>query len=334
MPQLSVIVPVYKVEKYLARCVDSILNQTFSDLEVILVDDGSPDNCPAMCDELAKVDKRIRVIHKENGGLSSARNAGMRIAQGKYIGFVDSDDDVEPDMYETMLEAAENHDADFVMSDYFRISADGTRSLVSKSIRAGAYGKEEIRKEIYPALIMGENMDYGPILSACICIYNREFLRKNSISFADDVKWSEDNLFSSYVGYCADRFVYLKGQGLYHYYQNPGTITTSYRPGAWSVYKRMNEYLVEFFSSKSDFDFSRQLKLHMIYYACNCVNAECRYAENTKDAKKRMGDILRDPKLKEAFCRFNFSGLPVKLKIQLWLMKYKCTGILAAIIRG
>ena len=106
MPQISVIVPVYKVEQYLKRCVDSILHQTFSDLEVILVDDGSPDNCPAMCDELAKADKRIRVIHKENGGLSSARNAGMKIAQGKYIGFVDSDDDVEPDMYETMLEAA------------------------------------------------------------------------------------------------------------------------------------------------------------------------------------------------------------------------------------
>ena len=334
MPQISVIVPVYKVEKYLKRCVDSILHQTFSDLEVILVDDGSPDNCPAMCDELAKADKRIRVIHKENGGLSSARNAGMRIAQGKYIGFVDSDDDVESEMYETMLEAAENHDADFVMSDYIRVSADGTRSLFSKNIRAGVYEKEDIRKEIYPALIMDENVDYGPLLSVCHCLYNRDFLEKNTIMFADDVKWSEDNLFSSYVGYCAGRFVYLKGQGLYHYYQNPETITTGYRPGAWNVYKRMNDYLEEFFSSKNDFDFSRQLKLHMIYYACNTVNMECSNAENTKDAKKRMNEILCDPKLKEAFCHFAFTGLPVKLKIQFRLMKYKCTGILAAIIRG
>ena len=334
MPQISVIVPVYKVETYLKRCVDSILHQTFSDLEVILVDDGSPDQCPDMCDELAKADKRIRVIHKENGGLSSARNAGMRIAQGKYIGFVDSDDDVEPDMYETMLEAVEKNSADFVMSDYIRVSADGTRSLVSKSIRAGVYEKEDIIKEIYPALIMDENVDYGPLLSVWHCLYNRDFLEKNGISFADDVKWSEDNLFSSYVGYCADRFVYLKGQGLYHYYNNPGTITTSYRPGSWNVYKRMNDYLEEFFSSKNDFDFSRQLKLHMIYYACNTVNMECSNAENTKDAKKRMNEILCDPKLKEAFCHFAFTGLPVKLKIQLRLMKYKCTGILAAIIRG
>lgn len=88
MPEISIIVPVYKVEKYLDRCVKSILAQTFTDFELILVDDGSPDNCPKMCDEWAKKDERIRVIHKENGGVSSARNAGLRVAVGKYIGFV------------------------------------------------------------------------------------------------------------------------------------------------------------------------------------------------------------------------------------------------------
>ena len=92
MDLISVIVPVYKVEKYLDRCVESIVNQTYKNLEIILVDDGSPDNCPAMCDAWAKKDSRIKVIHKENGGLSDARNAGMRLASGEYICFVDSDD--------------------------------------------------------------------------------------------------------------------------------------------------------------------------------------------------------------------------------------------------
>ena len=103
--KISVIVPVYKVEKYLERCVDSIINQTYKNLEIILVDDGSPDNCGAMCDEFAKKDERIKVIHKENGGLSSARNAGLDIATGDYIAFVDSDDRITSDAYENLVSA-------------------------------------------------------------------------------------------------------------------------------------------------------------------------------------------------------------------------------------
>lgn len=106
MPTISVIVPVYKAEQYLVRCVESIRNQTFSDLEIILVDDGSPDNCGAICDEYAAKDTRITVIHKENGGLSDARNVGLDIARGEYIGFVDSDDWIYPKMYEVLYRSA------------------------------------------------------------------------------------------------------------------------------------------------------------------------------------------------------------------------------------
>ena len=100
---ISVIIPIYKVERYLNECVSSVVNQTYKNLEIILVDDGSPDGCPQMCDEWAKRDSRIRVIHKENGGLSDARNAGMDIATGEYVAFVDSDDYIAPTMYETLV---------------------------------------------------------------------------------------------------------------------------------------------------------------------------------------------------------------------------------------
>lgn len=102
-PLISVIVPIYNVEQYIERCVDSIINQTYKNLEIILVDDGSPDNCPQICDEYAKKDNRIKVIHKENGGLSDARNAGMKIATGDYISFIDSDDWIDTSMFEDML---------------------------------------------------------------------------------------------------------------------------------------------------------------------------------------------------------------------------------------
>lgn len=104
-PLISVIVPIYNVEAYLPRCLDSIVNQTYRNLEIILVDDGSPDNCGAICDEYANRDSRIRVIHKVNGGSSAARNAGLDVARGEYIGFVDSDDIIRPEMYELLLNA-------------------------------------------------------------------------------------------------------------------------------------------------------------------------------------------------------------------------------------
>ena len=114
LPEISVIVPVYKVEPYLRRCVDSILAQTFTDFELILVDDDSTDNCPAICDEYAGKDSRIKVVHKENGGLSSARNAGMEIACGKYYLFCDSDDYVSPYWCETLYNAAIEHQGSFI----------------------------------------------------------------------------------------------------------------------------------------------------------------------------------------------------------------------------
>ena len=112
MPELSIIVPVYKVEPYLRRCIDSILAQTFRDFELILIDDGSPDNCGAICDEYAAKDSRIIVIHQKNQGVSAARNAGLDIAKGTYLGFVDSDDWIEPEMYETMIATAKEKQVD------------------------------------------------------------------------------------------------------------------------------------------------------------------------------------------------------------------------------
>ena len=112
---ISIIVPVYNVEQYLDRCVKSLLQQTYKNLEIILVDDGSPDRCGQMCDNYAKLDSRVLVIHKENGGLSDARNAGLSHAHGEYIAFVDSDDYIEADMISELYNACHNQDADIVV---------------------------------------------------------------------------------------------------------------------------------------------------------------------------------------------------------------------------
>lgn len=124
-PLISVIVPVYNIEKYLERCVESIRNQTYTNLEILLVDDGSTDSSGAMCDSLAKKDERIRVLHKENGGSSSARNAGIAQARGAYLGFVDSDDYISPDMYELLYNAITEYDAEVAQAGRDEIDEQG-----------------------------------------------------------------------------------------------------------------------------------------------------------------------------------------------------------------
>ena len=124
-PLLSIIVPVYKVENYLPKCIDSILAQTFTDFELILVEDGSPDDCPALCDATAEKDARVRVIHQKNGGLSAARNAGLDAARGAWIGFVDSDDYIAPEMYEVLYQAVQSTGADLALCDYAEVDEAG-----------------------------------------------------------------------------------------------------------------------------------------------------------------------------------------------------------------
>lgn len=135
-PQISVIVPVYNVEPYLHKCINSIINQTHKDFELILIDDGSPDSCGLICEDYAKRDRRIKVIHKENGGLSSARNSGIEVAKGKYIAFIDGDDYVHPNMLEVMYNTAEQHSSDMVVCDFVKVNENDDYEInSSKSIK-------------------------------------------------------------------------------------------------------------------------------------------------------------------------------------------------------
>lgn len=171
-PELSIIVPIYKVEKYLDECIQSILHQTFTDFELILVDDGSPDACPQMCDAAAEQDSRVRVIHQKNGGLSAARNTGIEAARGNWLGFVDSDDFVAPDMYEKLYHAAVNAGADCAMCSVQLIHEDGSRmdTLQHWKVYGGGYTGEDILKTI-------TWQNNAPYLVAWNKLYRREVFR-------------------------------------------------------------------------------------------------------------------------------------------------------------
>ena len=148
-PLVSVVVPIYNVEEYLLECVDSIISQSYVNLEIILVDDGSPDNCPALCDEYAKKDKRVQVIHKKNGGLSDARNAGIEKATGKYICFIDSDDYVAKTFIEKLYEALDKNNADMSVCGYKCVHSDGTMKIDERPKEA-VLGENDYWQKINP----------------------------------------------------------------------------------------------------------------------------------------------------------------------------------------
>ncbi len=165
---ISVIVPIYRVEKYLPACIDSILNQTFTDFELILVDDGSPDRCPEICDETAKRDARVRVIHQANQGLSAARNAGIEAARGAWLSFVDSDDYIAPQFYEKLYQTAQRTDADCVMCSVQNVDESG-KPIDSALMRVAdevKTGREVLRK-------IGRD-DVTPYLTAWNKLYRRK----------------------------------------------------------------------------------------------------------------------------------------------------------------
>ena len=141
--KVSVIVPIYKVEKYIKKCIDSLVNQTYKNLEIILVDDGSPDKCGEICDEYAKIDKRIKVLHKKNGGLSDARNKGVEVATGKYVAFVDSDDYVENDYIEYLLELLKRYDADISIILPYKVDERYIDNRKNKKEKIVVYEKED-----------------------------------------------------------------------------------------------------------------------------------------------------------------------------------------------
>lgn len=211
---VSIIIPVYKVEQYLKRCVDSILNQTYPTLEIILVDDGSPDNCPAICDEYAKKDKRIKVIHKENGGLSSARNAGLDIATGGYISFVDSDDWVNIQYIEKLLSLAIQDNADIVIAEH--IKTFGNENVKQQSFFHKIYNNKSALQTLYKNEHVSFTVSWGKL-------YKRDILSKIRFPLQ---KFHEDT-FTTYLIFYASKKIVYTNQILYYYLQRNDSITSS-----------------------------------------------------------------------------------------------------------
>ena len=220
---ISVIVPIYNVKDYLIPCIESIINQIFTDLEIILVDDGSTDGCSEICDKYQEIDSRILVIHKENEGLVSARKAGLKAAHGSYIAYVDGDDWIEPIMYEHMYQELCRQDADIVMCGRYEDTGKISRE-VFHGIPEGRYGKEELINYVYPQMIVGDDFFEWMIFPGLWdklfrrkCVEMFQYMVDNRITMGEDAACTYPCLLN------ADS-IYIIHQCLYHYRQTTSSM--------------------------------------------------------------------------------------------------------------
>ena len=212
---VSVIIPVYRTEQYLGRCIDSVMSQTYSNLEVILVDDGSPDACPQICDSYTNKDPRVKVIHKENGGLSDARNAGIESASGDYIAFVDSDDYIAPQMIQTLLQYVIDKKADISVCNYYKVFENGEKLYHPKTVQEKVMTNLEAMEDIFTASNLCEVITWNKLYAA-------RLFKDTEIRFPVG-KIHEDNFTTYKLFYEAQKVVYIDIP-LYYYRQRNDSI--------------------------------------------------------------------------------------------------------------
>lgn len=303
MSKISVIVPIYNVEKYLDKCVSSIVGQTYSDIEIILVDDGSPDGCPAMCEEWAKRDSRIRVIHKENGGLSSARNAGLDVARGEYISFIDSDDYISERMLESLHGAIERARADICSCGIVNVYEDGTE--VAWNIKDMVGDSEAFLRGLYD--------DSAVPVAACNKLYKKELW--NEMRFPEG-RLCED-AFTTYLLLDKAKLAVQISDGLYYYRIRSGSIMTSgFRPQKMDeeeAWRRNFEFIEKNYPSLRKDAFNFYIQRVAVLLKTFGAEDKARYPEEF--------GYLRSILKKNIFYITVGSGMPVKRRIKL-IMDY------------
>lgn len=250
MKKISIIIPVYNVEKYLNKCLDSIVKQSYKNLEILIIDDGSKDNSLKIAREYEKRDNRIRVFTQKNSGVSSARNLGIKNSTGDYITFVDSDDWLELDMYEKIIDRF-NESIDAVVYSFIREYPNRSEREVIPFEKETILNEEEIYSKWIFNLISGEDERESYIMATIWrCIYRRNIIEEYSILFDNDLSYAEDLIFNlKYFTKC--KKIYIYNEALYHYRFNTNSLVTKYDSELWNKNLKVNEAIKNIFESNN-----------------------------------------------------------------------------------
>lgn len=312
----SVIVPIYKVEKYLQRCIDSVLTQSCKDFELILVDDGSPDNCPEICDANASKHQNIKVIHKENGGLVSARQAGVKVAAGEYVFNLDGDDALLPNALECAKRIITETNADIVSFSHREYCDGYTRDKVNDIVPVGFYNKEDMEKYIYPHILSDKNMkNFAYFL--CGKAIRRTLLVPHQLNVSTKISLGED-VCCMVPCYLDAESIYVDNTPVYLYTIRDGSLTTHFTTKQLEDLTEVIHILSNMLLNNG-LDFNEQLARYSCFmcFSILAAAAEGGYFNYLKELERLILSTVHKDLIKKA----QFEKITVKTKIGVSLMK-------------
>ena len=315
----SVIVPVYKVEAYLKSAIESVLQQTFSDFELILVDDGSPDSCPAICDSFQKTDPRIKVIHKKNGGLASARRAGIKVAQGDFVFNLDSDDLIEPDTLEHAYQIITDTDCDMVSFAYRWVKNGRPVHVSNDGLAEGLYTEREMEVAVFPRLLMDRNMNHVSYYLSGKAV-RRTLLTPHQLNVSESISLGED-LCCVVPCYLHAKSVYISKKEAYLYTVREDSMSKEFNTKQIflieNVIKEISKNSVEKVP-----DFQEQLCRYSCFMCFTVLAsaAEGNFFKSIKTIQENIKNTLNSEKIRLAV----FEKITIKSKITIFLMKKNC----------
>lgn len=333
MKLVSIIVPIYNVEKYLRQCLDSIVNQTYYKLEIILVDDGSTDECANICDEYAKIDHRIHVIHKKNAGLGMARNSGLEIANGDFVLYVDSDDWLENTMVEKLLIAIEQEQADFAVCGYQKQTNTG--KVLSKNpccpTKIVFIDDEISDKVLFP--ILGAKTEARNDIDREMCVwtnmYRMSIIKDNHIKFVSERVYLSEDLFYN-INYIMQvkRAVFIP-ECLYNYRLNDVSLTNAYRENRFQLLCNLYNSEIELLKKYDLYEAARQrVQRTFIMKMRNTVRILVN-SDNEIRAKRYadLKKILNSKVARTVLSEYPIHKYSVSLQIPVVLMKWRMTSL-------
>lgn len=323
MAKVSVIVPVYNIEKYLQECLDSLVKQTLDDIQVILIDDGSKDRSGDICKKFVEEHPNFEYHYKENGGTASARNMGLNYAVGEYIGFVDSDDWVDEQMFEIMYRNAKESDADIL----YCVMPGLTDYVVLDS---GLYNKEEMKSYIYPAILPHvietgtfRTVDWGN----CSRIFKGDLVRKNNIGFYEKSRRCEDFAFAVECALHANSYRVINEGELYHYRPNENSKSRAYTKNMWKSIRSLMTYIKQITSEYQEYDFGNAVDMCIFYFCCSVIRNEMK-VKNKQERIVKIEEIVKDSLCRESVNKISSDGMNKEYKsFYTYILKEDAAGI-------
>ncbi len=327
---ISIIVPIYNVEKYLNKCIESIVNQTYENIEIILIDDGSNDNSGIICDEYAKKDNRIIVVHKENGGVSSARNKGLKIAKGEWISFVDADDWIEQIFCQTLLNKVTQEQADIALCGYNRITDNRIEKINANNQEVFLNSNEYLVKSLNPQTGFG---------FCHMRLIKKEVLK--SISFNERIEVGEDALFNIQLSTYIKKAVFLK-QPLYNYRINNQSVVKRYDENYANKYlksmKIIEEYIWQEYNEENEENIEiKQNYYNFVAYHIMLIIVNYCYHPDNKMCNAQRKNMLKEVINNDLFIiglkKSNYNNISLTRKITLYTLKHKLYWLTAIICK-